>query len=227
MIIPKNGTKVPSMGTNLSHNQPLALAKADKPGTSSQSMADALFTTTQQRLLGLLFGQPGRSFYVTELIELANVGRGAVQRELARLEQSGLVLTEQNGNRKHFRADPDAPIYEELCSIILKTVGLQEQVREALEPLGAQLFLALIYGSVAQQTDSAKSDIDLLVVSDDLTLEALYSQLSPAETRLGRQISPTLYTVTEFNQRRANGNPFLKRVLEGTTVLLKGDIDAM
>ena len=213
------------MGTNLSLNQPLALAKAHKPDTSSQSMADALFTTTQQRLLGLLFGQPGRSFYVTELIELANVGRGAVQRELSRLEQSGLVLTEQNGNRKHYQADPDAPIYDELCSIILKTVGMQEQVRAALEPLGEQLVLALIYGSVAQQTDTAKSDIDLLVVSDDLTLEALYSQLSSAEKRLGRQINPALYTVTEFNQRRANGSPFLKRVLEGPTVLLKGNID--
>ena len=214
------------MGTSLSLNQPLALAKAHKPDTSAQSMANALFTTTQQRLLGLLFGQPGRSFYVTELIELANVGRGAVQRELARLEQSGLVLTEQNGNRKHYQADPDAPIYDELCSIILKTVGIEEQVRAALEPLGAQLFLALIYGSVAQQADTAKSDIDLLVVSVDLTLEALYAQLSPAEKRLGRQISPTLYTVTEFNQRRANGSPFLKRVLEGPIVLLKGDIDA-
>ena len=214
------------MGTNLSFNQPPALAKADKPGTYSQSMADALFTTTQQRLLGLLFGQPGRSFYVTELIELANVGRGAVQRDLVRLEQSGLVVTERYGNRKHYQANADAPIYKELCSIILKTVGLQEQVRAALEPLGAQLFLALIYGSVAQQADTAKSDIDLLVVSDNLTLETLYSHLSIAEKELGRQISPALYTVTEFNQRRENGNPFLKRVLEGPTVLFKGDIDA-
>ena len=162
---------------------------------------------------------------MTELIELANVGRGAVQRELARLERSGLVLIEQNGNRKHYQADPDAPIYGELCSIILKTVGMQEQVRAALGPLDAQLVLALIYGSVAQQADTAKSDIDLLVVSDDLTLEALYSQLSSAEKRLGRQISPALYTAAEFNQRRANGNPFLKRVLEGPTVLLKGNID--
>ena len=214
------------MGINLSLKQHPTPAKAGKLGTSSQSMADALFTTTQQRLLGLLFGQPRRSFYVTELIELADVGRGAVQRELARLEQSGLVLTERNGNRRHYQADPGAPIYDELCSIILKTVGIQEQVWAALEPLGAQLFLALIYGSVAQQADTAKSDVDLLVVSDDLTLEALYSQLSPAEKRLGRQISPTLYTVPEFNQRRKNGNPFLKRVLEGPTVLLKGNIDA-
>ena len=82
-------------------------------------MADALYTTTQQRLLGLLFGQPRRSFFVTELIELARVGRGAVQRELARLERSGLVVTERYGNRKHYQANVDAPIYKELCSICL------------------------------------------------------------------------------------------------------------
>ena len=214
------------MGISLSFNQPLALAKADKSGTYSQSMADALFTTTQQRLLGLLFGQPGRSFYVTELIELANVGRGAVQRDLARLEQSGLVVTKRYGNRKHYQANEEAPIYKELCSIILKTVGLQEQVRVALEPLAALMSLALIYGSVAKQADTAQSDIDLLVVSDDLTLETLYSHLSIAEKELGRQISLTLYTVTEFNQRRTNGNPFLTRVLEGPIVLLKGEIGA-
>ena len=226
MTIPKKGTKVPLMGISLSLKQHPTPAKAGKPGTSPQSMADALYTTTQQRLLGLLFGQPRRSFFVTELIELARVGRGAVQRELARLEHSGLVVTERYGNRKHYRANADAPIYKELCSIILKTVGIREQVQAALEPLTAMISLALIYGSVAKQADTAQSDIDLLVVSDDLTLEELYTHLSVAEKRLGRQISPTLYTVPEFNQRRKNGNPFLKRVLEGPTVLLKGDIDA-
>ena len=226
MTIPKKGAKVPFMGTSLSPKQRMLSDKAGKSITSSQSMADALFTTTQQRLLGLLFGQPRRSFFVTELIELANIGRGAVQRELTRLERSGLVVTERYGNRKHYQANADAPIYKELCSTIFKTVGMQEQVRAALEPLAALISLALIYGSVAKKADSAQSDIDLLVVSDELTLEELYSCLSVAEKQLGRQISPTLYTVMEFNQRRAGGNPFLKRVLEGPTVLLKGDTGA-
>lgn len=193
---------------------------------SSQSLADALFTTTQQRLLGLLFGQPGRSFFVTELIELADVGRGTVQRELTRLNCSGLVITERRGNQKHYRANPGAPIFQELCSIISKTVGVQKQVRAALDPLEDRISLALIYGSVAKQSDTAKSDIDLLVVSDNLTLEDLYSHLSDVEKQLGRQINPTLYTVSEFSKRRSSGNAFLKRVLEGTTSLLKGELHA-
>ncbi len=193
---------------------------------SSKSLADALFTATQQRLLGLLFGQPGRSFFVTELIELANVGHGAVQRELTRLKRSGLVVTERRGNQKHYCANPDAPIFQELCSIVSKTVGVQEQVRAALKPLEARISLSLIYGSMAKQSDTARSDIDLLVVSDDLTLENLYSHLSDVEKQLGRKINPTLYTVNEFSKRRASGNAFLKRVLEGPTALLKGELNA-
>ena len=201
-------------------------AKTIAASAIRQPLADALFTSTQRRLLGLLFGQPERSFFVTELIELADVGRGAVQRELSRFEHSGLVVTERHGNRKHYRANPDAPIYDELCSIIRKTVGMEEQVRAALEPLEQRISLALIYGSVAKRSYTANSDIDLLVVSVDLTLEELYARLSGVEEHLGRQINPTLYTVDEFDRRLATGNAFLNRVLEGPIYLLWGELHA-
>ncbi len=191
-----------------------------------QSLADALFTATQQRLLGLLFGQPERSFFVTELIELADVGRGAVQRELARLARSELVVIERHGSQKHYRANPDSPVYKELCSIVRKTVGIEENLRAALVPLAARLSLALIYGSVAKQTDTASSDIDLLVVSNELTLEDLYATFSTVEKQLGRQINPTLYTDSEFRKRRSGNNAFLNRVLAGPTIILQGQLDA-
>ena len=89
-------------------------------------MADALFSTTQQRVFGLLFGQPERSFYATEIIGLAESGSGAVQRELARLEQSGLVTVRRLGSQKHYQANPDSPLFAELCGIARKTVGLAE-----------------------------------------------------------------------------------------------------
>lgn len=184
-----------------------------------------MFTATQQRLFGLIFGQPRRSFFLTELIELAGIGRGAVQRELARLERGRMVTTELRGNRKYFQANPDSPVFEELCSIVNKTTGIAEQLRTALQKIETCISLALIYGSVAKQTDTANSDIDLLVVSDDLTLESLYSYLSDAEKNLGRRINPTVYTEAEFQVRLANGSAFLMRVLEQPKILLKGDID--
>ena len=182
-----------------------------------------MFTATQQRLYGLLFGQPRRSFFLTELIELAGIGRGAVQRELARLERGRLVVTEHRGNRKHFQANPDSPILQEVCSIVDKTLGLPGQVRAALQPINAKIHLALIYGSVASQSDTADSDVDVLIVSDDLTLERLYLQLAEVEKNLGRRINPTLYTMAEYQHRLADRNPFLTRVLEQPKMLLKTD----
>ena len=85
------------------------------------SLADALFSGTKQRVLGLLFGQPSRSFYANEMIGLAGSGSGAVQRELANLAQSGLVNVKAVGNQKHYQANPAAPIYEELSGCLLYT----------------------------------------------------------------------------------------------------------
>jgi len=207
---------------------PATVRRSTKPSqrTGEQSLAAALFTATQQRLLGLLFGQPERSFFVTELIELADVGRGAVQRELARLERSELVVTKRHGNQKHYRANPDSPIYKELCSIVSKTVGIEGNLRAALEPLAARVSLALIYGSVAKRSDTASSDIDLLVVSDNLILEDLYANLSAVEQQLGRQVNPTLYTVSEFRKRRSGNSAFLSSVLAGPIIILEGQLDA-
>ena len=140
--------------------------------------------------------------------------------------EAKLVLIERHGNQKHYRANPDSPVFKELCSIVSKTVGIEEKLRSALEPLRARISLALIYGSVAKHADTAISDVDLLVVSDDLTLEDLYASLSSVEQRLGRQVNPTLYTRNELQKRRSEHNPFLSRVLAGPTIVLEGQLDA-
>ena len=194
-------------------------------GRSSSSLAGALFTATQQRVLALLFGQPDREFFVTEIIALAGSGRGAVQRELARLAGSGLAAVSRVGNRKHYRANPDSPLFDEICSIVRKTIGLEEAVRSALEPLADRLVLGLLFGSVARGTDTAASDIDLVLVSDDLTLEAVYSALAPAERSLGRRVNPTVYTSAEFEERRKAKAGFLTRILQGAHVVVAGRLD--
>ena len=190
---------------------------------ASTSLADALFTTTQQRVLALLFGQPDRSFYTKELIGLAGSGSGAVQRELQRLASSGLIRMTPVGMQKHYQANPDCPVYRELVGIVSKTVALAEPIRQALNPFADRIQLATIYGSVARGMDTAASDVDLLVVADNLMLEELYAALAPIEVRLGRKINPTLYVAQEFNARRSAGNPFLSRVFAGENLILIGE----
>jgi len=194
------------------------------PERPRRSLADALFSSTQQRVLGLLFGHPERSFFAREIIERLGAGSGAVQRELKKLAESGLLEVSRVGNQKHYQANPDSPIYAELRALVRKTIGLAEPLREALEPARGNLDMALVYGSVARGEEIASSDIDLLLVSDTLTLEEVYRLLAEAEQALGRKIHPTLYTPEEFNQRRRDGNPFLKRVLAGDPMVLIGEL---
>lgn len=210
--IPNSGTIIPKLGIFMMTD-------------SSISLADALFTSTQQKVLGLLFGQPARSFFVTQIMELAKSGRGAVQRELHRLEAAGLVSVQMRGNQKHYQANRESPLFEELRGIVRKTVGLVDPLRAAVESLPGTVRFGLVYGSVAKRADTSASDVDILIVADKLTLEDVYTALSPAEELLDRKINPTLYTNEEFSRRRARGNPFLKRVLEGPLIVLTGSID--
>lgn len=212
---------MPEMGMNKSAKLPKPRSAARrKPVPAKTSLADALFSATQQRVLALLFGQSERSFFTTEIIGLVGAGSGVVQREVRRLVDSGLVTVTRIGNQKHYQANPAAPIFEELRGIVVKTLGPAELLRAVLTALGDKVRLALVYGSVAKRSDTARSDIDLLIVSDGLTLEQVYEVLGPVEQRLGRRVSPTLYTVAEFRRRRKNGNPFLAKVLAGDYVLL-------
>lgn len=208
---------MPGMGTSISKasSRPeRRKAAAGRAGVAT-SIADALFTTTQQRVLALLFGQPSRSFFASELIKRTGSGSGAVQRELKRLSSSGLVTVRPIGNQKHYQANPDCPVYDELCALLRKTVAIAEPLRQALAPLADRIERALIYGSIAKGTDTASSDLDLLVVANDLTLETLYTALAAAEVSIDRKINPTLYTRQEYDDRLEAANPFMTRVLAG------------
>ncbi|WP_207918342.1 nucleotidyltransferase domain-containing protein [Luteimonas terricola] len=191
------------------------------------SLTDALFTATQRRVLGCLFGQPGRNYSVTELIQSTGAGSGAVQRELARLAGSGLLQVEQVGNQKRYSANPHAPIHDELVAIVRKTFGLAEPLREALAPLANRIRAAFVYGSVAKGTDVASSDIDLMLVSDDLAYSEVMGALHPFIERLGREVNPTLYTLAELRQRIDSGNSFVTRVLQQPRIWLIGGEDGL
>ena len=185
-------------------------------------MGDALFAGVQQRVLGALFGNPERSFYGNELLRLTGSGKGALQRELDRLVKAGLVTVRSVGNQKHYQANPEAPIFEELRGIAIKTFGIGDVLRGALLPLAKKIRTAFIYGSVARRADTTRSDIDLLVVSDSLGYQDLIKALQAAERGLGRKISPTLYSSVELAKKRSGKNAFVLRVLEQPKIFLIG-----
>lgn len=188
---------------------------------ATTGLGAALFTPVQQRVLGLLFGQPERRFQSGELIRLADSGTGAVHRQLTRLAECGLVSVTRVGNQKHYQANPESPIFAELCGLVTKTSGLVEPLRAALEPVAERIACAFVFGSIAKGSDRAGSDIDLLVVADGLDYAELYPLLEEAEVVLARSINPTVLTPEEW-EARGQGDSFATRIREQPKLFIVG-----
>jgi predicted nucleotidyltransferase len=176
------------------------------------SLSNALFSKVQQRVLGLIFGHPERSFYMSEIVRNVHSGTGAVERELSRLQRSGLVSVERIGNQKHYRANHQSPIYPELQSLVIKTVALAEPLRKFLEPYSDKIKAAFVYGSVAKGTDTARSDIDLMVIGDELSYSELYAALQNAEDALHRKVSPTFLSQKDWRRKISDKGSFVSKV---------------
>jgi predicted nucleotidyltransferase len=187
------------------------------------SLSNALFTTTQQRVLGLLFGKPDQSFYVNEISRWAQVGKGSLMRELERLQCSGVLTMTRLGNQTHYQANPRCPIYSELLSIVQKTFGIAEPLRLALEPFTKQLHWAFVYGSIAKGHANTSSDIDLMLIGEDLHYSDVMERLLPLEEQLGRPLNPTLYTPQDWAAKFAAGNSFVVRVAQQDKIDLLGE----
>jgi predicted nucleotidyltransferase len=145
-----------------------------------------------------------------------------VQRELSRLVRSGLVTVKSVGSQNHYQANPQAPVFAELCAIVNKTVALVEPIKAALKPFVQNIDLAFVYGSVAKRTDTAVSDIDLMIISDSLAYAEAFPVLEEVGEKLQRSVEPTIYSLKELTIRIQSDRSFIKRVLEQPKIWITG-----
>ncbi|NGX17063.1 nucleotidyltransferase domain-containing protein [Wenzhouxiangella sp. XN24] len=208
---------------------PIMGTTAEKPALYSarEALAGALFTPVQQRVLGLLFGQPERRYQSAELIRLAGAGTGAVHRLMTRLAATGLVSVESVGNQKFYQANPESPVFNELCGMIQKTVGLAGPLQTALAPLANRITAAFVYGSIAKGVDHAASDIDLMVIADELDYAALYAALTDAEAALSRPINPSVMSAADWRLKLAEKDGFVARIATQPKVFVIGSEHAL
>lgn len=195
-------------------------------GIKNSSLAEALFTKTQQRVLGLLFGNPEQSFYTNEVVRFAEAGIGTVQRELKRLEAAGLITSRKVGNQMHYQANRGAAIFEELHGIVIKTVGLADVLCKALLPLKRHVELAFIFGSVAQGKERITSDVDVMVigkVSFEDVVQAIYS----SRETLRREVNPVVMSASEFSSKVLQGDRFVSRIVSEPKIFLIGGSDEL
>ena len=189
------------------------------------SIGAAIFSDSQSRVYHWLFGQPERVYHLSELRRLTGLGSASLQREINRLVDAGLVREQRMGNLRQFQAQADSPVFTELVALTRKTLGVVPLLQQALAPLQPALRAAWVYGSVARQTDAAHSDVDVMLVGDGLSLNAVLQQLLPLEEQLGRKINPNCYTPQEFESRSREPDSFVNRVLAQPVLALIGNVD--
>jgi len=178
---------------------------------------------TKRSLLRLFFTNPERPFYTREIAKITGESLNAVRRELGYLERAGLMKSHKEGNLKYFEVVKEFPFYHELKKIIYSTVALGDYLRNRLED-SESVDLAFIYGSVARNEEREKSDIDLFIVGE-IPEEELHGLVSDIEKGIGREVDYTLMTKKEFDQRKARGEPFLKRVMGERKLVVKGNLN--
>ncbi len=184
------------------------------------SLADALFPKTRQRVLGLLYAVPGRELYMREIARLVGVTVSAIQRELGQLTAAGILSETRRGNQRVFRANPDCPLHEELAGFARKTYGIADLLREAIAPF--QPDHAWIFGSIARNTDRSASDVDVLVVGEDLDYSGLMNACLDLQPRIGRTINVKVFRRDEFARESTKADSFIARVLAEPTLRLIG-----
>jgi uncharacterized protein len=191
-------------------------------------MARLLFGAVRRDVLSLLYGRPEESFYLREIQRLVGAGIGPVQRELQQLTEAGLIDRRQRGNHVYFSANRNAPIFGELQAILSKTTGATDVLRGALRPLLAsgKVDAAFVYGSVAEGRQTSGSDVDVFLLGG-ATMAEVVAAIREAESRLGRDVNPTIYSRKDLRAKLKAGSGFLRRVLTGPKLIIAGDANAI
>ena len=185
-------------------------------------LGTTLFGKTRRAVLALLYGHPDESFYLRQLARITGVGMGSLQRELKQLSEAGIIQRTEIGRQAFFNANPDCPIYQELRSLIIKTFGVADVLRQALAELAEKIETAFIFGSIVSGEFNQSSDIDVMVIGG-ISFSDIVSALSPAQEVLAREINPSVFPSAEFRKRLSEKQHFLKSVQNSPKIFLIGN----
>jgi hypothetical protein len=184
--------------------------------------ADGLFTEIQQHVLGVLFGNPKRRFTAEDIVHISEARLGPVHRELARLEKAHLVTVRRGDQHTHYQANVNAPAFEEVRALVVKTFDLADVLRAALAAEGAKIQAAFAYGAAVRGPDAPPGGIGVLVVSESLLHADLDAAMEDASKTIGRKINPTLLSPREFARRVREKHVTVMRPLGQPRIWLLG-----
>jgi predicted nucleotidyltransferase len=189
--------------------------------TAAPALLPLFRSEMQLRMLALLLLQPERNWTLQELADTLGAPQSSVHRELSRAETAGIIRRDAAARPHRFVAATDDPINEALATLLRRSVGVEEELRTALERQG--VLAAVIYGSWASGARRPDSDIDVLVVGD-ADLRELRRVVRPIGKTAGRTIDLTILRPDEFRRLISDRSSFERRVLEGPATPLIGEL---
>jgi predicted nucleotidyltransferase len=176
---------------------------------------------TRKELFRLYFTNPEQEYYLRELERILQTPVSMIRKELTRLEEEGLFLSRKKGNLTYYLLDQSYPLFDELKSIVFKTIGIQGSLREILSRMGG-IEVAFIYGSFAKHEEVGRSDIDLFIIGK-VDENRLLREINKLEKVLKREINYNLFQRDEFNRKRKGKDPFITDLLKNPKIFLIGD----
>jgi len=188
---------------------------------AKDALSSALFGKTRRTILALVYSHPDEDFYLRQIARFVEAGQGGVQRELQRLTDAQIIRRTLRGRTAFYQANRDCPIFPELQGLVLKTAGVVEVLRAALMPLRDQVQVAFVYGSIAKSQPRRGSDIDLFVIGPT-SFGDLAEALAAAQSRLARDVNPTVYDVREVQRRLGSRHHFVSAVVDGPKLFVIG-----
>jgi predicted nucleotidyltransferase len=189
-------------------------------------LAEILSSKVRAEVFRLLFGVRPEELHMRELERRSGCAIGTIQTELKKLLRLGLVVRRRDGNRVYYRANREHPLYPDIRSIVIKTAGLVDVLRGAMEEESAEIQVAFVFGSLARHEEKAGSDIDLMVIGQ-LGLRKLTGLLSGVANQVNREINPHVMGLEEFSQRKAKGDHFVTNLLVSPKIFIKGNQDEL
>jgi predicted nucleotidyltransferase len=187
---------------------------------------ETLFPGVRQGILAATLLAPEKSWFLSEMAKYLGTSPSSLQREVESLAKSGILKRRQDGRRIYYRADTDAPVFNELRELFSKTVGTIPALKSEFARFGDRIDWAAVYGSVARGEERGASDIDLLVVGA-VGMTELIPALRRLEERFGREVNVTRYSEREFMAKRRGGDRFLNSVLKGKLITVIGSADEL
>jgi len=183
------------------------------------------FTKNQTLILGIFFNDPEKSYYLRELGRLIEKEPGVFQRDINKLVESGILLSEYRANSRFFKLNKNHPLYKELKSIFLKTVGAEGRLKEILKGI-KNINITFIFGSYAKGKEDTFSDIDLMIIGDPDENE-LVSKIIEIEKELDREINYHIFSPIDWKKKLKEKDSFLGNILSQPKIFLIGKKDEL